>query len=250
MSSPLTHGGRGAYKAFTLIELLTVIAIIGVLAGITFGAANALSRRSKIDKAKAEMAIIAQALETYKQRYGDYPHNVDADNNKLMLNPKAPGFSVTDRDRAYQFLRTLLGRLDPRGNEFRNSSNTIKYQKASLAVESFTLERKAATEDPNGDNILPEFRTGSAVADPDFSNALLDPWGNRYVYVYKLSTAPNNWRQPGFVLMSAGPDGVIVRDDAALAQSFLPATGAIDDHFMAEVASNGAGNADNVIHGR
>jgi hypothetical protein len=49
--------------------------------------------------------------------------------------------------------------------------------------------------------------------DPDFANALLDPWGNRYLYYYKVLATPNNWKAPGYVLFSAGPDKKVVYSD-------------------------------------
>ena len=42
------------------------------------------------------------------------------------------------------------------------------------------------------------------------NNALLDPWGNRYLYFYKVATVPGRpavWTAPSFVLYSTGPDG-------------------------------------------
>ncbi|MET0261690.1 MAG: prepilin-type N-terminal cleavage/methylation domain-containing protein, partial [Rariglobus sp.] len=60
-------------RAFTLIELLTVIAIIAILAAITFGVVKGVNERAAIGQAKAELASLAQALEAYKLQYGDYP---------------------------------------------------------------------------------------------------------------------------------------------------------------------------------
>lgn len=246
MSSPLTHGGRGADKAFTLIELLTVIAIIGVLAGITFGAASAISRKAKVDKAKVEMATIAQALEAYKQAYGDYPYISTNDKNpKALAKPTVPD----PDDRAYQFLRALLGRLDPKGNAFKNTSNAEKYRKATLDSTRFALERTATSDAPSSWEILPEFVASNSSNDKDFANALVDPWGNRYVYLYKEKSAVNDWKQPSFVLMSAGPDGHIEPDSGAQNWSFLPRDGKIDDAFIAAHNALG-GNGDNVIYGR
>ena len=60
-------------RAFTLIELLTVIAIIGVLATATFSALGRIKRQQYINNATAEMEQLETALERYKAAYGFYP---------------------------------------------------------------------------------------------------------------------------------------------------------------------------------
>ena len=58
-------------------------------------------------------------------------------------------------------------------------------------------------------------------------DALLDPWGNRYLYFYRSASAP---AAATFLLLSAGPDGVTTWPDAS---------GRLPD-------ASDAGNADNV----
>jgi prepilin-type N-terminal cleavage/methylation domain-containing protein len=60
-------------SAFTLVELLVVISIIGVLAALIIPVAGAVSRQKKINTAQAEMQTIETALENYKAKYGVYP---------------------------------------------------------------------------------------------------------------------------------------------------------------------------------
>jgi len=64
---------RPTNSGFTLIELLMVIAVIMVLAGITFGISRGVQNAQARAQAKAELAVIAQALEGFKSTYGDYP---------------------------------------------------------------------------------------------------------------------------------------------------------------------------------
>lgn len=83
-----------ASRAFTLIELLTVIAIIGILAAIIIGAGRRAAESGRIARTQAELAALSTALEAYKRQYGDYPRTSDS----------------------RQLLQALVGRLDPNRN--------------------------------------------------------------------------------------------------------------------------------------
>lgn len=58
---------------FTLVEILVVIVIIGILAGLAIPAATAVIGRAKNTAIKVELDTMGQALEGYRQQYGDYP---------------------------------------------------------------------------------------------------------------------------------------------------------------------------------
>jgi prepilin-type N-terminal cleavage/methylation domain-containing protein len=60
-------------RAFTLIELLTVIAIIGVIAGFVLMVAGPVKKKQYIYNTRAEMAQLETAIDRYKAAYGFYP---------------------------------------------------------------------------------------------------------------------------------------------------------------------------------
>ena len=93
---PLTSiaSPAGPQRAFTLLELLTVMVIIAILAGLTVGAGRRASETGRNARAKAELAVLAAALETYQRTYGDYPQTDDA----------------------ARLLQSLIGRRDPHNN--------------------------------------------------------------------------------------------------------------------------------------
>jgi type II secretion system protein G len=73
-----TTGGRMPLReprnaAFTLIELLIVVAIIAVLAGIAVPKFLEAQSRSKVSRMKADMRSIATALESYAVDFNTYP---------------------------------------------------------------------------------------------------------------------------------------------------------------------------------
>jgi prepilin-type N-terminal cleavage/methylation domain-containing protein len=73
--NPLTP--RRPTAAFTLIELLAVITIIGILAGLTLGAAGAVRRHGATSTAKAEVAALQAACDRYYADNNTYPVNTN-----------------------------------------------------------------------------------------------------------------------------------------------------------------------------
>ena len=62
-------------KAFTLIELLIVVAIIAILAAIAVPNFLEAQTRSKVSRARADMRSAATALESYYIDYNVYPYD-------------------------------------------------------------------------------------------------------------------------------------------------------------------------------
>lgn len=76
-------------RAFTLIELLTVIAIIGILAGILIPAVGMVKQKASIATSKAKISQYLTAIQGFKGEYGYYPFSTiySADSEKeLKLN--------------------------------------------------------------------------------------------------------------------------------------------------------------------
>jgi len=174
-----------ASRAFTLIELLTVIAIIAVLAGIVIGVGKRASESGKIARTKAELAALSTALESYKRQYGDYPRTGAAAN--LVI-----GTLIGTNDGPGILFNALAGKRAP------IVSLSAIDGRALVDFALFTLAVPTA---------LPE--TGNTT---QLANAFLDPWGRRYVYYYKTGGA---WSNPSYVLYSVGPDGANAPNDLA-----------------------------------
>ena len=74
-------------RAFTLVEILTVIAIIGILAALVTLAVAGAMRAVKRGKIAVEMNEIAMALGHYKAEFGEYPPDM-YDNEVLVRHVK------------------------------------------------------------------------------------------------------------------------------------------------------------------
>ena len=66
------HPSRNA-GGFTLVEILTVIVIIGILAGIAIPAVTRALGTAKDAAIRTEIDVMSQAMESYKLKFGDYP---------------------------------------------------------------------------------------------------------------------------------------------------------------------------------
>ena len=62
-------------NAFTLVEILTAITIIAVLAGISLGVSRLVMTKAHEAKNKAVVKMIEVAMEQYKNKYGYYPNS-------------------------------------------------------------------------------------------------------------------------------------------------------------------------------
>ncbi len=62
-------------RCFTLLELMIVIVIIGLLAGVVTANVRTYLNKAKRATARTEIATIDQALETFYATYGRYPSN-------------------------------------------------------------------------------------------------------------------------------------------------------------------------------
>ena len=58
---------------FTLVELLTVVAIIMILAGLTVGGLSYFNRKMAEDKTRMQLKLISNGLEAYYFDFGEYP---------------------------------------------------------------------------------------------------------------------------------------------------------------------------------
>ena len=87
-------------KAFTLVELLVVVLIIGVLAAIALPQYQKVIERSKSAQAISLIKATAQAIESYRLSNGDYPHTFDVLPINIPWSTHAAVIGVSQETRA------------------------------------------------------------------------------------------------------------------------------------------------------
>lgn len=92
-------------KAFTLIELLTVIAIIGILAAIIIPTVSSVRTSANKAKSKVQFGQWASAIGLFKQDYGFYPYFTDS-----TPPPADKAYALATNTIAQSFVEILSGK--------------------------------------------------------------------------------------------------------------------------------------------
>ena len=118
--------------AFTLIEMMVVVAVIAILAGLVLAAAGGVQKKAARDQAKAEIRMMSVALERYRTAFGAYPAGA---NSTIVLLASLTNF-MTFRSNQVSDNRVL----DPYGRAyFYSSPGTNGGQSMLEAGERFEI---------------------------------------------------------------------------------------------------------------
>ncbi|MEY2501874.1 MAG: ral secretion pathway protein [Verrucomicrobiota bacterium] len=171
------RGGHPSFHAFTLIELLIVMAIILVLAGLILATSSYVSKKGQRSRAEAEIAAISAALENYKADNGIYPGTAETN----ALKPNAAGDPASYQSASLALYKLISGDAD-------NDSTRV-----AEAKSYFTFK-------PN--QLSPTDQTSAVLF-------IRDPFGNAYGYSTVKASTPSgtDGYNPTFDLWSTG--GVI-----------------------------------------
>ena len=82
-------------SAFTLIEMLTVLAIIVLLTGLVISVGVYVHRKGALARTAGEVKLLESACENYKADTGSYPRDTEVDSVTDNLNPKVDFIPTT-----------------------------------------------------------------------------------------------------------------------------------------------------------
>ncbi len=171
--------------AFTLIELMAVITIIVILAGLVIGGMGFVTERQAKEKARVQIALLSKAIEEYKLDMGTYPPTAD---KSTASAPNGTGTSSI-----------LFNYLYWDSDNDAAGVGSDDDQKIYLSDLDPVTSKQGWTTKPVGS-----------------STVIVDPWGNQYCYRTATgvsndtagTAAPNTSTQnPDFDLWSMGKDG-------------------------------------------
>ncbi|MBN1675573.1 MAG: type II secretion system major pseudopilin GspG [Kiritimatiellae bacterium] len=110
------HRGRDARRgAFTLIEIMVVIAIIAILSGVVGLSLQKNVRQAKVKAARMQIATFQTALEDYRLDHGQVPAE-EQGLQALCTRPTVPPVPAEYPEEGY--LKSLRVPLDPWDNPY------------------------------------------------------------------------------------------------------------------------------------
>lgn len=109
---------RTSQAGFTLVELLTVIAIIALLAALILGLAGNAQKSAARNKAEAEIEQLSVFITDYQMKYGQVPPSFASLSNALveskhaltnLLDPWGMSYNYTNSSKATFYLWSCGG---------------------------------------------------------------------------------------------------------------------------------------------
>jgi prepilin-type N-terminal cleavage/methylation domain-containing protein len=157
-------------KGFTLVELLMVIAIIGILAGILIPAVGAVRRQAKIAASKSQLSNYITAIQMFKSEYGYLP---------FITSPSDETIDLSNAGESGDFIETLSGRDPSTGNSVETGGNRRGISFHSFSESEFFINASDTASDDeladsfNNQNIFIELDgDGDGRVDPSPSGAI------------------------------------------------------------------------------
>jgi len=102
-------------KGFTLIEIMVVVIILGLLAGLVLPRILGQEERARVEAAKVQIRALESALDAFKLDNGFYP-STDQGLDALIKKPETGRVSTKWREGGY--LKPARIPKDPWGNDY------------------------------------------------------------------------------------------------------------------------------------
>ncbi|HEX4350432.1 MAG TPA: type II secretion system protein [Verrucomicrobiae bacterium] len=243
----ITGSAKRAKTAFSLVELLTVIAVIGTMAALLMTAIPHAMRAAKIRKATLEMTQIVAGIQSYESYYSHFPVSHAA---QQAANPDFTYGGI---------IRTPTGSTTV-GTPLAGGGTVLKNDQIVAVLMNFTTYPN--TTNPTTDANFQanpqkspylEARMSGDNSSPGVGSDLVyrDPWGNPYVISLDLNddgVCEDAFYKPP-TMSAGGKNGLILQPDGnyAFHGRVVVWSAGPDGKVNLLVTSNQNENKDNVL---
>lgn len=185
--------------AFTILELLVVITIIIVLAGLILSTVGYVQKKGARSRAEAEIAAMSAALESYKADNGVYPRDPTPNTATDALDARTMFDAVSLNASLYNAAGLVLYRALSGDRDLNRTVDAADKNRdidgSSLATPLTELPKTYFSFKPN--MLSPSGGTGNVTA-------IRDPFGNSYGYstAYQAPPTATKGYNPTFDLWS------------------------------------------------
>src|SRR5262249_52180363 len=175
--------------AFTLIELILVVGIITVLAGLVLSTVGYARKKGARARAETEIAAMSAALENYKADNGVYPKDPTAGTPTDTVDAKTMGNPATYQTASLVLYRTLSGD--------RNLDLSVTVADENFNIDGTGLSPPLSQVPQSYFTFKPQMLEGPRDANGNLTSVtyIKDPFGNSYgystAYQYNASTGYN-----------------------------------------------------------
>jgi prepilin-type N-terminal cleavage/methylation domain-containing protein len=186
-------------SAFSLVELIVVLAVILILAGTLLGVGKYLMVRANADLTASELEVIATALQQYYDDFGKFPFFTMDNTGAYVTDADGSGFLLDEYMNIVGYT-VFQGDIPVPANDLGFDSSAAlfyfldKNPNSRKIVEALT-DSLISSKDTSGQSIQITLAAGQTIDLPRF----IDPWGTSIRYEYIDGTAFPK-------LTSAGPD--------------------------------------------
>lgn len=191
--------------AFTLIELLIVIAIIAILALIAVPNFLEAQTRAKVATVKANMRTIATGIESYFVDNGSYPWRFSGDNRPIITSVETPGEGICQGEPVAIVIHDYRNYQGGIGVQARGLYTPVKYL-SDLKIADDAFSAKSVTAEEQNINYVNFL--GAAECRKLYADAQGDGLKNKVVCPapVRFGNANATPRYMKWCLVSRGPD--------------------------------------------
>jgi prepilin-type N-terminal cleavage/methylation domain-containing protein len=194
----IRHSTFVVRQAFTILELLVVITIIVILAGLILATTGYVEKKGARSRAESEIAALSAAMESYKADNGIYPRDPTANTATDKLNARSMGNSdPTSASEPYKAASLILYRAL---SGDRNLDRTITAADENLNIDGSTLS-SPLTQLPNSYFAFKPNQLGPSDQSQNVQY-IRDPFGNSYGYSTAYQYNPSTGYNPTLDLWS------------------------------------------------